>query len=247
MSLISVIIPYYKKRDFIEKSISSVLNQSYKKFEIILIYDDESKTDLHFIRKIIKKNKKIKLIINKKNIGAGYSRNLGIKKSKGQFLAFLDADDYWHHNKLKKQLEFMKKRSIKISHCSYNIINEYDHVVGYRKAKFLLNHNTLLKDCEIGLSTVMIDKNFFGKKVKFPNLKTKEDFVLWLKLSQICDIYGLHIFLGYWRDTENSLSKNILQKIFDGFRVYKNYMRFSYIKSIYFLCLLSINYIKKIL
>tara|TARA_Y100000389_G_C17467250_1_gene526779 strand:+ start:3732 stop:4472 length:741 start_codon:yes stop_codon:yes gene_type:complete len=246
MSLVSVIIPYYKKKDFIQKSIKSVLNQSYKKFEIILIYDDDSKIDLHLIKKISKQSKKIKLIINKKNIGAGYSRNLGIKKSKGQFLAFLDADDFWYRNKLKIQLEFMKKNSINISHTSYKVINIDNRVTNYRKAKFLLNHSSLLKDCEIGLSTVMIKKNFFGKKIKFPNLKTKEDFVLWLKLSKITDIFGLNVYLGYWRNTKKSLSKSILQKIFDGFKVYKNYMGYSFIKSVYFLGLLSINYIKKI-
>jgi len=208
MSSISVIIPYYKKNKFIDKAIKSVLNQSYKKFEIILIYDDDDKYDLKLIKKISKKNKKIRLIVNKKNIGAGYSRNIGIKNSKGKFIAFLDADDYWHHNKLEKQLDFMKKKSIKISHTSYKVINNDNSVINLRNAKFLLDHNSLLKDCEIGLSTVMIDKKFFKNKIKFPKLKTKEDFVLWLELSKISNIYGLNTYLSYWRNTENSLSKN---------------------------------------
>jgi teichuronic acid biosynthesis glycosyltransferase TuaG len=245
MSSISVIIPYYKKNKFIDKAIKSVLNQSYKKFEIILIYDDDDKYDLKLIKKISKKNKKIRLIVNKKNIGAGYSRNIGIKNSKGKFIAFLDADDYWHHNKLEKQLDFMKKKSIKISHTSYKIINNDNSVINLRNAKFLLDHNSLLKDCEIGLSTVMIDKKFFKNKIKFPKLKTKEDFVLWLELSKISNIYGLNTYLSYWRNTENSLSKNLSQKILDGFRVYNNYMGFSFFKSVYYLCILSFRYLKK--
>ena len=245
MDLVSIIIPYFKKKKYILKTIKSALNQTHKKIEIIIIYDDEDKSDLKYIKEIQKLDKRIKLIINKKNVGAGFSRNKGIKNSKGIFLAFLDADDIWKKDKLKKQLEFMKKNSIKISHTSYKIINMNDRIVGERKAKIFLNHKTLLKDCEIGLSTVMVNKKFYSKKIKFPNLKTKEDYVLWLKLSKLSDICGLKTFLCFWRDTDDSLSKNTIQKIFDGFRVYKVYMKFSFLKSIYYLFLLSINYIKK--
>ena len=172
MDLVSIIIPYFKKREYILTAIRSVLNQTYKKIEILIIYDDEDKIDLDYIKSIKKLDKRIKLIINKKNIGAGYSRNKGITKSKGVFLAFLDADDFWKKDKLKKQIAFMKKNSVKISHTSYKIINKNDKIIGERKAKKLLNHKTLLNDCEIGLSTVIINKKFFSKKIKFPNLKT---------------------------------------------------------------------------
>ena len=78
MKLVSVILPYYKKINFIKQTINSILNQNYKNLEIILVYDDEDKKDLKKIKKIIKNKKKIKLYINKKNIGAGHSRNKGI-------------------------------------------------------------------------------------------------------------------------------------------------------------------------
>ncbi len=247
MDLVSIIIPYFKKREYILTAIRSALNQTYKKIEILIIYDDEDKIDLDYIKSIKRLDKRIKLIINKKNIGAGYSRNKGITKSKGVFLAFLDADDFWKKDKLKKQIAFMKKNSVKISHTSYKIINKNDKIIGERKAKKLLNHKTLLNDCEIGLSTVIINKKFFSKKIKFPNLKTKEDFVLWLKLTKYSKIYGLKTFLCFWRNTDDSLSKNTIQKILDGFRVYKIYMNFSFFKSIYYLFILSTNYIRKII
>ena len=76
--VVSIVMPYYKKKKYLQKTLNSILNQSYKKYELIIIYDDENKNDLRFIKKQIKKNKKIKLIINKKNIGAGFSRNKGI-------------------------------------------------------------------------------------------------------------------------------------------------------------------------
>ena len=79
MDLISVIIPYYKKKEYIISSINSVLNQTYKNLEIIIIYDDLNKEDLNLLKKIKKKDKRIKIYINKKNLGAGRSRNKGIK------------------------------------------------------------------------------------------------------------------------------------------------------------------------
>jgi teichuronic acid biosynthesis glycosyltransferase TuaG len=109
VDLVSIITPYYKKKKYIESAINSVLQQTYKNFELIIIYDDENKEDLNFLKKIIKKDKRIKIYINKKNLGAGRSRNKGIKLSKGSTIAFLDADDLWFHNKLQKQIFFMKK------------------------------------------------------------------------------------------------------------------------------------------
>jgi len=109
MDLVSIILPYYKKKKFISKTIQSVVNQKFKKFELIIIYDDPDKSDLNLIKKICKKDKRIKILVNKLNKGAGYSRNKGINKANGKYIAFLDADDIWHPNKIKFQLNFMKK------------------------------------------------------------------------------------------------------------------------------------------
>ena len=80
--LISIIIPYYKKKKFFKNTIKNHTKQTHKNFEIILIYDDIDKTELPFVKLTLRKIKNVKIIINKKNLGAGYSRNIGIKKSK---------------------------------------------------------------------------------------------------------------------------------------------------------------------
>ena len=94
MSLVSVIIPYYRKKQYISRTLKSVINQSYKKLEIIIIYDDDNKEELKFIKQITLKDKRIKILVNQKNLGVGPSRNKGIKKSRGEYIAFLDADDF---------------------------------------------------------------------------------------------------------------------------------------------------------
>ena len=124
-------MPYFQKRNFINKSINSVLKQTYKNFELIIIYDDDNKEDLIFLKKFCKIDKRIKILVNKKQIGAGESRNVGISKAKGEYIAFLDADDLWNKNKLKKQLLFMKNDKIKCCHTSYNIISG-SKIIGQR-------------------------------------------------------------------------------------------------------------------
>ena len=245
MDLISVIIPYYKKKEYIISSINSVLNQTYKNLEIIIIYDDLNKEDLNLLKKIKKKDKRIKIYINKKNLGAGRSRNKGIKLSKGIFVAFLDSDDLWKKNKLKKQIFFMKKNGINASHTSYTIINSNNKIIGSRNAKDM-SYKQLLKSCDIGLSTVVLKKEIITSKIKFANIKTKEDYVLWLKITfNNNKIFALKNNLTKWRKLEDSLSSSKLQKIYDGYLVYRKYMNFNLLKSFGFLMLLSFNYFLK--
>ena len=247
MKLVSIIIPYYKKRRYIFRAVQSVLKQSYRKYEIIIVYNDKDKKDLNYIHNIKKKDKRIKVFEESSKKGAGYSRNIAIKKSKGDFIAFLDSDDEWKKNKLQIQLDFMQKNSCLISHTSYEIINNRNKVIGFREAKKKLLYVDLLKSCDIGLSTVMVNKKVLFNQ-KFPNIKTKEYYVLWLKLTKKnIKILGINIYLTKWRKLTDALSSNNIQKIIDGFRVYSIHMKFGYIKSLIYLIRLSINsVIKKI-
>ena len=244
--LISVIIPYYKKKFFFKKTFNSVSQQKYKNFEVIIIYDDEDKTDLNYVKSVIKNSRNTKLIINKKNLGAGNSRNKGIKISNGKYLSFIDADDLWKKDKLKLQYDFMVKNNFNITHTSYEIVNSNDKIVGYRLAKKIQNYKNLISSCDIGLSSVMIKKNIL-KNYKFSNLITKEDYSLWLKLSKKYPIYGLNKLLVKWRKTDNSLSSNNIQKFKDAFSIYYYQENYNFINSIMKVLILSMNYLKKTL
>ena len=246
MDLVSIIIPYYKKKRFISTTINSAISQSYENIEILIVYDDENYDDLKLLEEIKKKDERIRIIKNKKKLGAGLSRNKGISSSKGNYIAFLDADDTWEIDKLSKQMSFMTNNNYLVSHTSYQIVDEDRNIIGNRVARSFFHLEDLLKSCDIGTSTVIIKKDIFSEQIKFPSIKTKEDFVLWLRiLERDIKIYGLDKNLSKWTKSNSSLSSSVIQKLMDGFKVYNKYMNFNSLKSLYYLICLSLNYIIK--
>ena len=244
MDLVSIILPYYKKKNFILKTINSVTSQKFKNFELIIIYDDTDKSDLKYLTEICNNDKRIKILINKTNQGAGISRNKGLRVAKGNYIAFIDADDIWHPNKIYFQLNFMKKNKFNITHTSYYVTNSKSQIIGKRIANNLTYYD-LVKSCDIGLSTVILKKKILKKKF-FANLKTKEDYVLWLRLAKKGHkFYGLNKFFTRWMSLNNSLSSSTIQKLFDGYKVYRIHLKKSVFLSFYHLFILSFNFLKK--
>ena len=246
-SKVSVIIPYYKKKKYIVKTLYSVLNQTHRNLEVIIIYDDKNLDDLKFIKKEIKGKKNIRIFKNNQNIGVGLSRNKGIKISKGKYIAFCDADDLWKKNKVEYQIKIMKNKKLNFFHSNYNIIDSNDKKIGQFEINNKIRYNDLLKSCDIGLSTVIISKKLLNKH-KFCKLKTKEDYNLWLDIIKKEKIFfGTQKILTSWRETNNSLSSSSFQKIKDAYSLYNHYQKFnSLISSFYVIKLIFFAFIKKL-
>ena len=237
--LVSIIIPYHKKRGFFSSTIQSIKNQILKNYEVIVIYDDKNYEEISYVKKQIKKIKNNKLVINKKIIGPGLSRNIGIKLARGKYISFCDADDTWKKDKLSYQVNFMTKNNLKFSHSNYNIINFKGKKIGNFKIQEKIDYKNLLKSCDIGLSTVMIEKKFLNNN-KFCSLKTKEDYYLWLKLvKKLKTLHGIKRYLVNWRSLENSLSSSKKQRIKDAFKLYNYYENYNGLLSFYYVLRLS--------
>ena len=245
MSLVSIIMPYYKKKLYLEQSIKSILNQTYQNFEIILINDDSE--NKNFISKFSRLDNRIRLVHNENNLGAGLSRNRGLELSNGEYIAFCDCDDLWRNNKIELQLEFMKRLNFTFSFSSYDIIDENNNFIKSRKAPSYVDFKKLRNSCDIGLSTVMVRNDIFkNAEYRFANLKTKEDYVLWLMLAKDkIEMRSIQENLSSWRKSKNSLSSSTIQKIIDGYKVYRIYLKYGRLKSLYCLVILSINFILK--
>ncbi len=104
---VSVVLPTYNRAQYLDRAISSVLNQSFSDFELIIV-DDASTDDTEKVVSMFNDDR-IKYIKNEKNLGGAGARNVGIKHAKGDFIAFQDSDDEWHPEKLKEQMEVFKK------------------------------------------------------------------------------------------------------------------------------------------
>ena len=184
MPFVSIILPYYRKINYVKKTINSILSQSFKDFEIILIYDDEDLHDLFVIESDFKNNPKIKIIKNSKNLGAGISRNIGIKHAIGEIIAFVDSDDFWLPDKLERQTKFMQENSLDFTFCNYDKVISSKKTIKVKSSKSILNYNDLLGSNEIGLSTVQLNKKIIMDDY-FHLLKLKRTMLHGLKSQKI--------------------------------------------------------------
>ena len=243
--LVSIVITYFNKKEHINKTLNSIFSQSYKNFEIILVYDDGNLHDLKLVNFLMIKFKKKKIIVNKKNIGVSKSRNKAFKYCRGKYIAFIDADDLWKRNKLYTQIQFMEKNLASFSFTSYDVVNIKGKLIKKRHVFYDPSYDQLSKKNIIGLSTVMINKKILNH-IKFPDLKTQEDFALWLNLlKKGIKLSHIPTALSSWRLTKNSLSSNNLQKILDAFKLYYFYQKKNLTLSVYSVLVLGYNKIFK--
>lgn len=180
--LVSVIIPTYNRASFLKEAIESVLGQSYEYFELIIVDDGSTDDTKQLVQSF--KDKRISYFYQE-NKGVSQARNLGIKKSQGEVIAFLDSDDFWLKDKLKKQIFFLQESDFWVVQCKEKWI---------RKGKFVnpcFKHRMpagwfwekALKLCLIGPSCVLLRREVFEEIGLFdPRLKACEDYELWLRL-----------------------------------------------------------------
>ena len=167
--LVSVITPTYNCAQFIAETIESVWAQTYQNWEMIIV--DDCSTD--HTRKIVEgysaKDKRIRYYCLDSNSGAAVARTKAMQLANGEYMAFLDADDCWTEDKLKKQLAFMKKKNVAFTCTAYEQVDEEGRALG-RVIKTIpkTSYNRLLLDCPVGNSTVMYHVKKMGKVKRTP-------------------------------------------------------------------------------
>lgn len=232
--LVSIVMPSFNSENVIEDSINSVLNQTYSNWELLIVDDCSSDNTVEVVRKIAKKDKRIKLTVLDKNSGAGIARNQAIRQAKGKFLAFIDSDDLWMSNKLEKQIKFMNENNYYFTSTNFNEIED-----GKIEERVTLSHPKLdyigvLKYCP-GNSTVMYNAEKLGKFYA-PDIKKRNDFATWLQvIKKTKYLYGLNETLTTYRIRKGSLSKNKTNLVKYQWKVYREFENLSLIMSTYLL------------
>jgi len=208
--LVSVIIPAYNSGEFISEAISSVLRQTYTEYEIIFV--DDGSTDS--TREIIENNFPQIKYFYIPNQGVSRARNYGIRRARGEFIAFLDADDLWLPEKLEKQLNVFKAYQDCMLVFTEELVFDTN---GFRKARFLKKEKLMKGDVvknifiysNVTTSTVMVRRDVFQEIGYFEeNLKAAEDDNLWMRIAYKYTIHLLDEELIHYRLTENSLSRS---------------------------------------
>ena len=133
----------------------------------------------------------------------------------------------------------MEKNNLSFSHSSYNIINSKGKKIGKFRIRENIYYSDLIKSCDIGLSTVVLKKKILNK-YKFCNLKTKEDYYLWLKIvKKLKVLKGTSKYLTNWRSLKNSLSSSKIQRLMDAYRLYNIFENYNSLLSFYYVIRLS--------
>lgn len=229
MALVSIITPLYNSRNTIKETYDSVISQTFKDWEWIVVDDCSTDGSFDYIKEITKQEKRVVVLKTATNGGTAVARNIGLKHAKGRYITFLDSDDLLDPNYLECQIEFMKehgplisagyRRKAKHTCTDFNVPEEVD----YKKA---------LKGNPLSCLTTMYDKEVIGERYFPENLQKCEDYVFWLNiLKEGYTAKGNNKVLATYNILDNSKSRNKFKLIRYMYIVYHKTQGINWIKS----------------
>lgn len=243
--LISIIMPAYNAENTIQLAISSVINQSFADWELLVVNDcSTDKTD-EILRSFAKTDARIIVIENKDNQGVSMSRHNGVVASKGTWIAFLDSDDVWREDKLEKQLAVQKKTNASLLLTGSAFMdNNGDPIDYYLHAPERLTYHDLLKQNLLSNSSSLVKAELI-KKYESIGDQMHEDYATWLKIMRTgIDAYGVDEPLLIYRLSSGSKSSNKIKAAKMNWNTYR-YVGLNVFASIYYMFFYTINGIKK--
>ncbi|PER22464.1 glycosyltransferase family 2 protein [Bacillus cereus] len=212
--LVSVIIPLYNAEKYIEETMESILNQTYKNIEIVVVDDGSKDQSASIVKNIERKYpEQIKYILQK-NQGVSVARNTGIENASGEYISFLDSDDLWHPTKIEKQMESMHKNNMNACYCGYmnfyeetgeKVENTTNFVKGNMTKDFLTHQVFAQTSTWIFTKSIVMDHN-----IRFtPGCSWGEDLEFLFKLMSVTNVCYVDEYLTYYRILSGgSLSSN---------------------------------------
>lgn len=220
-NMISVIIPAYNCESTIQEAIDSVLQQNV--LLEVLVIDDGSTDGLDGVMQDYTQDDRIIYLKNEKNLGPSATRNRGVQQAKGEYIAFLDADDYWEQNKLSRQLDLIQKTGSVLCATGRELITHEGNPTGrIIPVKEYITYKDMLYQNWINNSSVLVKRDVL---LEFPmeNDDIHEDYLLWLKVLKKYDTaYTINEPLLKYRMSKNSKSGS---KLKSAVMTYKTYRR----------------------
>ncbi|HEX2527420.1 MAG TPA: glycosyltransferase family 2 protein [Geminicoccus sp.] len=210
---VSIVIPTFNSAAYVVDCLESVLAQSFSNFEAIVIDDGSDDETVSVVKAF--SDPRIKLIELPENIGPAGSRNAGIHRASGRFLAFLDSDDVWHPRKLEIQLAAMLQGGHDFTYTLYDIIDQDGRPYARSGSlPYLATYADLLPHCFIRTSSIIYDTLATSGKIYCPDIRKRQDFGLFLSiLKRVSSAHLIDQVLCSYRVRENSVSSNKLLNI----------------------------------
>ena len=246
-SFIDIILPNYNKSAFIKEAIDSILNQTYKNWQLYII-DDHSTDNSRDVINTFSNLKNVKIIKLNKNKGPSFCRNYGMRISKSKYISFIDSDDVWINTKLEKQIYFMEKNNLNFTYTDYTSFFDNNGKKKLIKKTFLknyFNYKTFINNSSINTTTMIIARSIL-KTHRFKKIKLCEDYLFkcnLLKNNNVAQKLGEN--LAYYRILKKSRSSQRLKNIYWLWHINKNYNKLNFFQNIASIFFISINSIKK--
>lgn len=230
---VSIIMPAYNAETNIGEAIKSVMNQTYDNWELLITNDCSTDGTLKIIDTFIQIDKRISVNSLKSNSGVAVARNLGIKLANGDYIAFLDSDDYWDKYKLNKQIDFMLENNYVFTYTNFYVVNDEGEKIGKRIAPSEASYHDLLKGNFIGCLSVVLET----KLVKDNPMCTvgHEDYLTWLRILRTgVRAHNTNEVMAFYRIGTSSLSSNKLRAAKWQWNIYTKELGINKIRSFHY-------------
>lgn len=239
--MVSIIVPVFNARNYIEETIRSVEEQTYTDWELILVDDGSTDGTREYLKSV--ESSKMRIFFLKENMGTANARNKGIVEAEGKYISFIDADDLWRKDKLEKQVSFMDNTHINFSYTNYEFGTEdakpTGHIVQVPKE---ITYIQALKNTTIFTSTVMFDADVLGKDMlRMPDVKSEDTATWWKILKLGISGYGLQENLVIYRRPPKSLSSNKFEALKRIWNLYRKQEKIGVFKSTYYFVCWAFN------
>ena len=207
--LISIIMAAYNAEKTIEQAISSVLNQTYPNFELLVVNDCSKDRTVDLVRDIAARDSRVRLVSNVKNNGVSYTRKHGLEEAKGSWIAILDSDDAWAPEKLEKQIDLQRKMNADLLFTGSAFMDSDGQTIDwYLHAPTEVTYRQLLKQNVLSNSSALVRKELYAKHYAVGD-EMHEDFAIWLSILQEGKkAYGVDEPLLIYRIVNSSKSGN---------------------------------------
>ena len=243
---VEIVLPNKNSEESLEETINSIINQTFQNWRLTIV-DGNSNIETQNILKKYISYPNINIIRLKKRKPAAFCRNLAMRNSKSDYIAFIDSDDIWNREKLSKQISFMIENKYYFTYTNYLPFKSEKKLYNLKEIKpeKVFTFEKFIRNTSIATSTMIVKKSSIGN-IKFSNTKICEDYFFKCQiLKKVNSAYCLPENLMKYRIRKNSLQTNKIRNLYWIWYINKNYNKMNFLKNLLSIFYISVNSIKK--